>query len=475
MRKKSDFIFHALLLIVDISAIILSYFFAFYIRTHIDTRPFFFIGRSIDSLSSILLLTPIWVIILAVLGLYKKDIFAPRFRYRETLRLFFASILSTMLIITVSFFKGENIFPVRPVAIYSTLLCFIFLFIFRFIIRGIRKLYLARGKKNITRALIVGNNKNTKYLADFINESPEAGYRIAGIVAGIKYIPKTERKRQYSSVKEAMKKTRPDIIFQTDERDTEYVYKQAMNRHIPYYFVPSEAALSSQLGDLELIGDIPAILVKVTPLTGSGKIIKRFFDIVLGILALIVAAIPMLIVWIIMKISDPKHKVLFSQTRLSLNGKKFSIYKFRTMKSEYSGMTAEEAFNKMGKPELIKKYNKNGQFLDHDPRITKLGAFLRKTSIDELPQLWNIVKGDISLVGPRALPPNELKNYKNRAKILSVKSGLTGLAQVSGRRDIPFDERRKLDIYYVNNWSLALDLHILIKTVFSIIKHEGAK
>ena len=145
------------------------------------------------------------------------------------------------------------------------------------------------------------------------------------------------------------------------------------------------------------------------------------------------------------------------------------------MKTEYSGMTAEEAFKKMGKPGLIKKYNENGQFLDHDPRITKLGSFLRKTSIDELPQLWNILKGDISLVGPRALPPNELKNYKHRAKILSVKSGLTGLAQVSGRRDIPFDERRKLDIYYVNNWSLSLDFQILVKTVLEVLKHEGAK
>ena len=475
MRKKSNIIFHILLIVADSCAIVASYLFAFYIRTHIDSRPFYFIGRSIDSISTILFLIPIWVIILATLRLYQKDIFAPRLRYRETLRLFFASILGTMLIITVSFFKSENIFPVRIVAIYSTILCFAFLFILRFIIRRIRKICLKKGKKNITRVLVLGNNKNTKYLVDFISESPEAGYRVASIVSSTKYIPKAEKKHHYSSVKEALRKTRPDVIFQTDERQTEYVYKQALNRHIPYYFVPSEAALSSQLGELELIGEIPTILVKVTTLMGAGRIIKRFFDIILGVIALLVAMIPMIILWIIMKLADPKHKVFFSQTRLSLNGKKFSIYKFRTMKVEYSGMTAEEAFKKMGKPELIKKYNTNGQFLEHDPRITKLGAFLRKTSIDELPQLWNVVKGDISLVGPRALPPNELKSYKNRAKILSVKSGLTGLAQVSGRRDIPFDERRRLDIYYVNNWSLSLDLQILIKTFFSIIKHEGAK
>ena len=145
------------------------------------------------------------------------------------------------------------------------------------------------------------------------------------------------------------------------------------------------------------------------------------------------------------------------------------------MKIEFSGMTPEEAFKKMGKTELIKKYRDNGDFLENDPRITKLGAFLRKTSLDELPQLWNILKGDISLVGPRALVPSELRAYGDRSLLLAVKSGLTGLAQVSGRRDIPFDERRRLDLYYIQNWNLWLDIQIIIKTILIIFKHEGAK
>ena len=475
MKNRPKYFFHGLLVFFDACAIVLSYLFAFYIRTHIDTRPYYFIGRPIDSVSTILLLIPIWLLIIFSLGLYKKDIFSPRMRLRETTRLFFSSILGTMLIITVSFLKEENVFPVRLVAFYSTILCFVFLVVFRFIIRSIRKMYLSKGKKNVVRTLIVGNNKNTKYLANFIAESPEAGYRIAGIVSGAKYIPKTERKHQYSSVKEALKKTRPDVIFQTDERNTEYVYKQALNRHIPYYFVPSEAALSSQLGELELIGETPAILVKVTPLAGGGQVVKRFFDIVLSFIALIIAAIPMAIIWLIMKLSDPKHKVLFSDIRLTKNNRRFKIYKFRTMKIEFSGMTPEEAFKKMGKTELIKKYRDNGDFLENDPRITKLGAFLRKTSLDELPQLWNILKGDISLVGPRALVPSELRAYGDRSLLLAVKSGLTGLAQVSGRRDIPFDERRRLDLYYIQNWNLWLDIQIIIKTILIIFKHEGAK
>lgn len=129
----------------------------------------------------------------------------------------------------------------------------------------------------------------------------------------------------------------------------------------------------------------------------------------------------------------------------------------------------------MGKPGLSKEYRKNGDQLDNDPRVTKVGKFLRATSLDELPQLINVVRGDISLVGPRALIPQEINQYKKKDIILSVRSGLTGLAQVSGRRDIPFDERRRLDIYYVQNWSLLLDVQILFKTAFSVIFRRGAK
>lgn len=138
-------------------------------------------------------------------------------------------------------------------------------------------------------------------------------------------------------------------------------------------------------------------------------------------------------------------------------------------------MTPEEAFTQMGKPELIKKYRKNGDFLRNDPRVTGFGKFIRRTSLDELPQLINILKGDISLIGPRALLPDELRDYGDRSLILSVKSGLTGFAQVSGRRDISFEERRALDIYYVMNWSLVLDVQIFFRTIAAVFRGEGAK
>lgn len=190
---------------------------------------------------------------------------------------------------------------------------------------------------------------------------------------------------------------------------------------------------------------------------------------------LILALIPMIILWIIIKISSLKNPAIYSEIRLSQFNRKFKIYKFRSMKPEFSGMSPEEAFKKMGRPELIKKYRKNGDFLPDDPRITRIGRFIRSTSLDELPQLFNVVRGDISLVGPRALVPGELRKYGDRSLLLTVKSGLTGLAQVSGRRNISFEERRALDLYYIKNWSIALDFQILLRTVKTVLIHEGAK
>ena len=130
----------------------------------------------------------------------------------------------------------------------------------------------------------------------------------------------------------------------------------------------------------------------------------------------------------------------------------------------------------MGRPELATEYRAHADSLPGgDPRISRVGRWLRATKLDELPQLFNVLKGDISLVGPRALVPAELDQYDKKNLILSVKSGLTGLAQVSGRADMPFEERRKLDLYYVQNWSFWGDIVILIKTVWVVFARRGTR
>ena len=240
--------------------------------------------------------------------------------------------------------------------------------------------------------------------------------------------------------------------------------------------------LSTSMGELELIGSTPVIMVKATPLVGSAKVAKRFMDIVLGTILFILASPLMLIIWLIIKLSTPKAPAIYSEIRLSRYNQKVKIHKFRSMKIEYSGMSPEAAFKKMEKEgkikdaeSLIKQYRDNGDFLEHDPRITKLGRYIRATSLDELPQLVNVIKGDISLVGPRALVPGELRNYGDRSLLLTVKSGLTGLAQVSGRRSISFDERRALDLYYIQNWSIFFDFQIIFRTIKAVLGRKGAK
>ena len=474
MRKKSDSILRFCLIIGDGLALILSFAAAYFIRVHVDPRPYVFESQLLDFTMSVVFLIPILLIILATLGLYKKSIFLGKSRLVEVGKLMVAAVLSVAALIVYDFFKGDNLFPVRVMALTSVVLSFVFLFFERVVMRFIvRRIF--RNDYGTKRVLIVGNSKNTEYLADYITSTPESGYRLSGVVANRRFIPKDLKTKQYSSLKEALRRARVDVIFQTDERSTEYVYKQTVSRHLLYYFVPSETALSSHFGELELVGNTPAVLVLTTPLTGGFAVVKRAFDIIFSLVAIIFASIPMAIVWLIIKFSDFKASPIYADERLTQYNRKFKCYKFRTMKNEYSGMTAEEAFLKMGKPELIKKYRKNGDFIKNDPRVTKIGRFLRRTSFDELPQLFNILRGDISLIGPRALLPGELRDYGDRSLILTVKSGLTGFAQVSGRRDISFEERRALDIYYVRNWSLLLDLQIFFKTIATVIKREGAK
>ncbi len=474
MKRETGLIFHIFLIFGDAIAIFLSFFVAYIMRTHLDQRPFYFESAPLEFALSFLLLIPVYIIILAAFGLYRKSIFLRRSRWPEIGRLFLASVIGVMAIISYDFLFNADLFPVRVMALYAIISCFIFLCFFRGIVRILRNSIL-KHRRSTLRAIIIGNTKNTEYLADYISAFPESGFSLVGIVAGSKYIPKDLRRKQYSSLKEALKKSKPDVIFQTDDRRTEYVYRQTINRHLLYYFVPSSAMLSSQMGELELIGDTPAILVRVTPLIGSAKIAKRLCDIIISLLAIIITAIPMLIIWLIEKISNPHAPAVYKSIRLSRYNRKVKIYKFRSMKPEYSGMTPEEAFTKMGKPNLIKKYRDNGDQISNDPRITKFGSFLRSSSLDELPQLFNVLKGDISIVGPRALMPGELHHYGDRSQLLSVKSGLTGLAQVSGRRDLSFEERRALDLYYIQNWSLGMDFRIMFKTIGAILFRSGAR
>lgn len=198
------------------------------------------------------------------------------------------------------------------------------------------------------------------------------------------------------------------------------------------------------------------------------RVVKRLIDIAGSFVGLVITAIVTPFVALAIKIDSP-GPIFFKQTRLSKNGRKFEIYKFRTMYID-----AEER-----KKELMAHNEMKGNMfkMENDPRITRVGKFLRKTSIDELPQFWNIFCADMSLVGTRPPTVEEFENYTEMQKRrLSIRPGLTGMWQVSGRSKITdFDEIVKLDLEYIDNWSLALDIKILLKTVFVVFAHKGAK
>jgi lipopolysaccharide/colanic/teichoic acid biosynthesis glycosyltransferase len=320
---------------------------------------------------------------------------------------------------------------------------------------------------------IVGDTAVTSEIIDTLLTNSRSGYKVVGVISK-KVTPDNPRIPVYARFGDFLE-TEPNLhgIIQTqlftNEAKNAEILSYAQKNHITYRFVPGNTELFVGNIDVELFkSSLPVIVVRQTALFGWGRIIKRLSDIFLGGLLLLIAAPFMLIIAVIIKLSDG-DAVFFRQTRLTRFDREFKVFKFRTMNATYNGLHPEEAFVKMGRPELVKIYRENGDKLPgRDPRMTSIGRFLRATSLDELPQLINVVRGDISLVGPRALIPQELAAYSKRHAILSVKSGVTGLAQVSGRRDISFEERRKLDLYYVQNWSLWLDLVILAKTIRSL-------
>ena len=211
-----------------------------------------------------------------------------------------------------------------------------------------------------------------------------------------------------------------------------------------------------------------------------GAFLKRMMDVVGAAFALLVLAPVFLAVAALIKISDPAGPVFYKQNRVGRAGRAIGVLKFRSMKWQYSTgpnrpyQTAVEAFQAMGRPDLCAEFELEQKVAD-DPRVSGLGRFLRKSSLDELPQLVNALRGELSLVGPRPIITPELERYgKQGATYLSVKPGITGLWQVSGRSETGYDERVRLDVQYVNNWKLALDLAILVKTVRTVLVREGA-
>lgn len=481
MKSNASLIYGFILVVGDFLALVAGFVVAYIIRGPLSTVPVANPIPATEYLKVFLLLLPFWILIFALLGLYSNSIQEKRFR--ELGRLLVGAFIGLLFVIGYSYIVDKVIFPARLVPIYGFSLAFAFLVAFRNTARETRA-HLYKYDIGITNVLIVGNTKIARELVENLADRHISGYRIVGVVGSKSHTPEHfPHIAVFDTFEDAIQKLHPgDIhgIVQTElyadqDRNNE-ILEFAQTHHISYRFIPGNSEMFVGNIEVELFrSQIPVIAVHQTALIGWGRVVKRLTDVILGAIALAVASPIMVLIALAVKASDPKGPTLFKDKRLTRFNNLVNIYKFRTHKQIYNGLSPEEAFSKMGRPELIKQYREGGDQIVNDPRITPIGRFLRRSSLDELPQLFNVVKGDISLVGPRALQINELEKYDKKDLILAIKSGLTGLAQVSGRRTISFEERRKLDLYYVQNWSLWMDLVILVKTIRVVLSRIGAR
>lgn len=472
MKSNASLIYNFFLVIGDFLALVAAFVGAFIIRAQSSTP----VAHPISGHTYVYVflgLLPFWIFIFALLGLYNSNIYEKRFS--ELGRLLVGSFIGMLFVIFWNFASTTPIFPAKLVPIYGFILAFIFLVLFRNIARLIRTELFAFNI-GLTRVALVGTNQVTRELVESLADSRFSGYKVMAVI-GDKTQVGNRPIRTYPSFQEFLQSAPGGLhgIIQTElyavEARNAEILTYAQEHHVGYRFVPGNSELFVGNIDVELFrSNLPVITVHHTALFGWGRIVKRLTDLAFGLVLLVLSSPLWVLCALAVKFGDPRGPVFYRAKRLTRFGTTIHILKFRTMKQAFNGLTPEQGFAKLGRPELLEEYRRNGDQLPRDPRVGTIGRFLRASSLDELPQLINILKGDISLVGPRALDAFEIEQYAKKNLILSVKSGLTGLAVVSGRKGISFEERRKLDLYYVQNWSFWLDMTILAKTVRVVLE-----
>ncbi len=376
--------------------------------------------------------------------------------------------------------------PVLPSRMLFVLLWVCTLAVFsaeRFGYRVLRTTLWRRGI-NIRQAVVVGSGLAGQRIMKDIAERPELGYTLVGYVSDatnsprspewrIPVKPRNGELRRLGSLKDVNRVIEQQgphevIVALPATHHTQILSVMDICRQygVEFKLVPDLFEMRFNEVSIDALNGVPLIGVKDVALRGFNFFIKRVLDVVLASLALLLAAIPMAVIALIVKLTST-GPVMFKQPRVGKDRKVFVCYKFRTMYED-----AEQRKN-----DLWHLNEADGPMfkIKNDPRRTPFGSILRKTSLDELPQLFNILRGEMSWVGPRPATIDETEQYEEwHLKRLEVLPGLTGLWQVSGRSDLPFDEMVKLDLYYAENWSLVFDLAIIIKTIPVVLKSEGA-
>jgi exopolysaccharide biosynthesis polyprenyl glycosylphosphotransferase len=322
------------------------------------------------------------------------------------------------------------------------------------------------------RTLVVGDNILGRMVMQGIAAQPHLGFEVIGFL-GQERAENFGRFRYLGPVETLENVCRQADVDQviialpSSSRELQLrVVEHCRQARVRFNLVPELFEMSLSGIDLDTVSGVPLIGLKEVSIEGWDLVLKRSLDLVVTVLALVPGSILMLAVALLVRLDSP-GPVIYRQTRVGKHGRRFTIYKFRSMR-----VGAEREL-----PDLLSLNEQDGPIFKKrdDPRMTRAGRLIRRASIDELPQLLNVLRGEMSLVGPRPPLPSEVERYEEwQLKRLQVAPGLTGLWQVSGRSSLNFEEMVMFDLAYIQNWSLSLDLSILLRTVPAVLAGGGA-
>ncbi len=481
--KKSEILFSIARIPLDFAMVMAAMLVAYRLRQHTDLIPGMHFPVDLLNFPSLpeYLEFASWAsfVLLVVFAINNMYTMKTTARMSNEVIKVFSLVAAWIMLIIAYYFVTRQFFFSRLVLGYIWILAIVFLASGRILMRIFQRT-LSRYGIGRRRILFIGKNLITTKIAAKFKNNP--AYHMVGIVTHTGKDAKSTPLRILGKITDLQKivnRHHIEEIIQTKsdlaEAEAHKIVDFCREHHIQYHFVPDVLQIHKTHVDVFNIAGLPMISLKITPLDGWGKVYKRIFDSIVAGLLLIILSPLFLLIAILIKI-DSRGPVLFCKKddgtpvkRVGTQGKLFKFYKFRTMKPNtdslrYSKLAAKS--HRQGSP-LVK--------IKNDPRITRFGRFLRRSSLDELPQLWSVLTGKISLVGPRAHLPEEVAKYKKHHKfVLSIKPGITGLAQVNGRSDLDFEEEIRYDTYYIERWSPFLDIKILFRTLFVVISGKGA-
>ncbi len=466
--KRTDLIFTILLVPLDFLMLVAAGLFAYFLRLTPTMRaiwPVLFEEELPLSRYVVLLLiaSVIWIGIFALSGLYRT---ARRKLPEEMFQVVVSASLGAMTVVLVMFFQHE-LFNSRFLVIASWALATVFIIAGRIFSRLAKSFLVSKFDWGTHKVLLVGDDKMSEWIMEELEEKRGLGLRV------FEHIPAIDMNRIQKAVGNPKVEEVMLSSFDYPKAQIADLINFCHENNLTFRFAPNIFHTITAHTGIDTVGGIPLIEIKRTRLDGWGRVMKREIDLLGALIGIAVLAPCMAAIAILVKLDSP-GPVIYKNKRVGPGGQ-FNMYKFRSMKLEYC--TGEEyQYHKEAsrfEDEIVKKLSRRRgpvfKVLD-DPRRTRIGKILERTSLDELPQLFNVLRGEMSLVGPRPHMPKEVAGYERHHKrVFNVKPGMTGLAQISGRSDLDFDEEVRLDTYYIENWSFALDFIILTKTLFVML------